>query len=160
MKITHLFIAGALMCAFTVAAQVPALPGPAIAGSVTADQLPQKARDLIERTYPDVTIRSINKEFDDGEYDVRLQNGVEMEFDAQGEILEIEADNGKVFTPEILKTLIPGKSYDRLKADGMLRRIEAIKFKKGKAIEVEVIRQRPVDAYIFDWDGNLVVIET
>lgn len=54
--------------------------------------LPNQARSFIENYFPDIEILSIIQEKDDGrkEYQVKLSNGTDMEFDESGAWISIE----------------------------------------------------------------------
>ena len=55
--------------------------------------LPQVIQDYITENYPDNTI--IEAEVDEDEYEVTLNNGVELEFDLEGNLLNVEDGNGE-----------------------------------------------------------------
>lgn len=158
MKLRHyvLALSAAILLPLTASSQ---LPGPAIAGTVTSDQLPEKARTMLKETFKESPVKRIVKDFADQEYDVRLADGIELEFNAQGDLLEIEAPDGLALSYDLIKALVPDKAWARLVSDGVTRRIDGIKFKKGRVVAVEIMHERPVDAYIFDWDGDLILLE-
>ncbi|MDX1762176.1 MAG: PepSY-like domain-containing protein [Christiangramia sp.] len=56
--------------------------------------LPQNILDYITENYPNNTIIEAEKE-DDGKYEVTLNNGVELEFDSEGNFLNAEDGNGE-----------------------------------------------------------------
>ncbi len=56
--------------------------------------LPQNILDYISENYPDNTIIEAEIE-DDGKYEVTLNNGVELEFDSEGNFLNAEDGNGE-----------------------------------------------------------------
>ncbi|NJW53079.1 PepSY-like domain-containing protein [Salinimicrobium oceani] len=60
---------------------------------IAIDDLPQAVRDYITANYPDYSIIEAEKE-DDGTYEVTLNNGLELHFDAQGNFLEADDHNG------------------------------------------------------------------
>ncbi len=55
--------------------------------------LPQVIQDYITENYPDNII--IEAEVDEDEYEVTLNNGVELEFDLEGNLLNVEDGNGE-----------------------------------------------------------------
>ena len=61
---------------------------------IAVSALPQVIRDYIAENYPDNTIIEAEKE-DDNSYEVTLNNGVELEFDADGNFVEAEDHNGE-----------------------------------------------------------------
>ncbi|SKB52976.1 Putative beta-lactamase-inhibitor-like, PepSY-like [Salegentibacter holothuriorum] len=56
-------------------------------------ELPQVIQDYIAENYPDNTI--IEAEVDEDEYEVTLNNGIELEFDLEGNLLSVEDGNGE-----------------------------------------------------------------
>lgn len=60
---------------------------------INPEDLPQVILDYIAENYPDSTI--IEAEKDDDEYEVTLNNGVELEFDLEGNFLSAEDGNGE-----------------------------------------------------------------
>ncbi len=60
---------------------------------IAVDDLPQAVRDYIAANYPNNSIIEAERE-DDGTYEVTLNNGLEIHFDAQGNFLEADDHNG------------------------------------------------------------------
>ena len=60
---------------------------------IAVDDLPQAVRDYIAANYPENTIIEAERE-DDGTYEVTLNNGLEILFDAEGNFLEADDHNG------------------------------------------------------------------
>ena len=60
---------------------------------IAIDDLPQAVRDYITANYPGNTIIEAERE-DDGTYEVTLNNGLELKFDAEGNFLEADDHNG------------------------------------------------------------------
>ncbi|TBW27827.1 PepSY-like domain-containing protein [Gramella sp. KN1008] len=60
--------------------------------NINPSELPQVILDYIAENYPDNSI--IEAEKDDDEYEVTLNNGVELEFDLEGNFLSEEDGNG------------------------------------------------------------------
>lgn len=60
---------------------------------IAASDLPQVITDYITANYPDNSIIEAEREDDDG-YEVTLNNGVELEFDAEGNLEEVNDQNG------------------------------------------------------------------
>ncbi len=59
---------------------------------IAPSELPQVILDYIAENYPDNTI--IEAELDDEGYEVTLNNGVELEFDLEGNLISVEDGNG------------------------------------------------------------------
>ncbi|MBR6138226.1 MAG: PepSY-like domain-containing protein [Prevotella sp.] len=62
---------------------------------ITADQLPAAAQSYVQKTYPGVgiTYAKQDKELFSTKYNVRLDNGLEIEFDGDGVPVDIDTDN-------------------------------------------------------------------
>lgn len=89
---------------------------------------------------------------------MELANGVDIDFNTKGDVLEIDAPDNAYLAPSVVKELLHRGAYGRLVKDGLADNVESIEFRKGKAVEVEVDIQGP-DTYIFDLDGNFIAIE-
>lgn len=133
-------------------------PGIAMAGSADVSQLPDKAKTFIKKHFKDVGVRTCEKYFAKGKYEVELANGVDLEFNTGGEILEIDAPDNIILANSVIKDILPHKAYTRLEKDGMLNSVESIEFKKGKVYEVELRISDP-DTYVFSPEGSFIAIE-
>lgn len=133
-------------------------PGIAIAGSADISQLPAKSQEFIKKHFKDVAVKTCEKFFAKGKYEVELANGVDLEFNTKGEIIEVDAPDNTILAPSVVKDILPHKAYSRLEKDGMTGYVEAIEFNKGKAYEVELSIPDP-DTYIFSPEGIFIAIE-
>lgn len=66
--------------------------------------LPPKSQEILVVHFPREVIATVEKE-DDGEYEVKLQNGVEIEFDSNGEWEEIDGHRGVIPATFILEVV-------------------------------------------------------
>lgn len=133
-------------------------PGIAVAGSEDYNQLPDKAKHFITKHFKNVGVKKCEKYFAKGEYEVELTNGVDIEFNLDGMVTEIDAP-GKTFLPEtVVKEILPHKAFTRLENEGLAGKVESIEFKKGRAYEVEIDIPDP-DTYIFDINGEFIALE-
>lgn len=146
----------------TAVAEVPDLngsnPGIVMAGSQNYSQLPEKARSFIEKHFKDVGVRTCERYFAKRKYEVELANGVDLEFDTKGNILEVDAPGNTVLPASVVKDVLPSKAYERLSKDGFNGMVEAVEFNRGKVYEVELNIPGP-DTYVFDIDGAFLAIE-
>lgn len=77
---------------------------------VTTDvnKLPAAAREMLNRHFPDLRVTSIKIDkdlFEAANYEVKLENGTEVEFNADGEWTEIDCKNNPVppfFVPQAI----------------------------------------------------------
>lgn len=65
--------------------------------AITIDRLPSAAKSFLSTYYPNVEILEILKDTDhkESEYEVKLRNGHEVEFNALGEWIDIDAPAGE-----------------------------------------------------------------
>ncbi len=133
-------------------------PGIAMVGSADISQLPDKAKSFIKKHFKDVSVRTCEKFFAKGKYEVELVNGVDLDFNLKGEIIEVDAPDNSVLSPSVIKDILPHKAYARLEKDGYINSVESVEFKKGKAYEVELKIADP-DTYVFSIDGAFIAIE-
>lgn len=146
----------------TVVAQVPVNvggnPGIVMAGSENYSQLPEKARAFIEKHFKDTGIRKCEKYFAKGRYEVELSNGVDLEFNTDGNLIEIDAPGDMRLPVAVVKDVLPSKAYERLVKDGFNAMVESVEFNRGKVYEVELNIPGP-DTYVFDINGVFLAIE-
>lgn len=148
MKLIRLALIAALMAAPAVAgAQVIPQGGPgiAVAGSVSDSSLPKDAKDFIAKHYADVKVASIEKNFLRTEYDVRLVNGVEIEFDGKGRFESISAPSGTVLAEEVVKGILPHKAYQHLKDNNLAGYVDEID-RDGRGFDVGLMLENPDEA--------------
>lgn len=163
----NLLIAAAAISAvaftgFSASAQAPQQydtnPGIVMAGSQDYSKIPGKAKKFIDKHFKGVAVRSCEQEFAKGKYDVELANGVEIEFNNNGDILEVDAPDNAYLSPAVAKDLLHDSAFGQLEKKGLLDKVESIEFKKGRAVEVSLDIPDP-DTYIFDIDGNVIAVD-
>lgn len=166
MKFKNLLSAAAvcalLFGAADAVAQVPDLngsnPGIVIAGSQNYDQLPEKAKAFVEKHFKDVGIKTCERYFAKGKYEIELTDGIDLEFDMKGNLVEIDAPDNTLLPAAVVKDIMPAKAYERLEKDGFSAMVESIELNNGKVYEVDLSLAGP-DTYIFDIDGVFIAIE-
>lgn len=133
-------------------------PGIVMAGSQQYSSLPEAARQFIEKHFKGEKATKCEQYFAKRKYEVELSNGVDLEFDNQGRLTEIDAPDGKWLSPHVVKGVLHSRSYHRLEKAGLADKVESIEFdKKGLQVEVELDTPGP-DTYIFDINGNFIDI--
>lgn len=62
---------------------------------ISVSALPQSIKDYISNNYPNAAILYTEEEYDDGQtiYEVKLDNGMELEFDSNGNLLSLDDDD-------------------------------------------------------------------
>lgn len=133
--------------------------GPAMAGSTSAANLPDKARKFIEKTGLDIV--ACEREFSTGEYEVKLQNGIDMEFSSQGNLLDIEAPDREVLGAGLIKEIVPGRLYDNIKELNALNRVESIEMTHGGGYKVEfmALQLGDIEDAYFSSTGEIIELE-
>lgn len=120
-------------------------PGIAVAGSVNDSDIPQAAKDFIAKFYPGQAVASVEKNFIRTEYDVRLVNGVEIEFNGKGKVSSIEAPGNTVLPDNVVQGLLPAKAYKHLKDSGFAGYVDEISLDR-RGYEVGLLIDNPDEA--------------
>lgn len=130
--------------------------GPVVSGSVSYDEMPSKARKFLERHCDGHAVVKLEKEFESGDFDVRLADGIDIEFNSKGNIVEIEAPEGYCLAPTLLKAVVPGKLYQLLDHNGFSESVSAVKHDRmGYRLDIA----DPVfDQVCYDPSGVLTMI--
>ena len=77
-------------------------------GQVNTDELPQNARDFINQNFSSETIDDVEKKdgikkyFNSEMYEVEFINGIKIDFDKEGEVTEIESEDGNAIPHNVL----------------------------------------------------------
>lgn len=108
--------------------------GPAVSGSVKT--LPKSALNFIVEYYPAAGITEMDKEFMTGNYEVKFEDGTEIEFDKNGKVIEIDADDS-IIPENVVKAVVTPNVYKQIKAKNQANCIESIE-KKGNGYKIEV----------------------
>ena len=110
-------------------ALITVLPAAAEDVEITFDQLPQKARNIILKAFPDTKIKKVDMERRASllQYEVKLAGGVKMQFSKDGSFTECECTKGPVpdiLIPAKIRTFVakefPGRSIRRIEHDNKL----------------------------------------
>lgn len=155
---TLLALAALLMLPVAINAQVPqGGPGLAVAGSLQPSQLPEKAQKFLTKYYPNQTCVSLMKDYEDNEYELRMSDGTQVTFRHDGTIDDIEAPRGQILPMEVVKAILPEKSFNHLNANGYLGLVEEIDYGR-KGYEVGLRGNSP-DEITYAVTGELVEID-
>lgn len=137
--LTTLFLAAAAVSApVALNAQQSVVPnrpiniggvGPATGESVK--MIPINGIRFIVENYPDEGIVSMDKEFASNTYDVKLTNGTEIDFNAQGNVIEIDAADNSTIPVEVLQAVMPAGAFQALQNDGIASNVESLEVTKG-----------------------------
>lgn len=132
-------------------------PGIAVAGSVNPSELPQKAQQFLTKYYPQQKCASLVKDFTDNEYELRMADGTEVTFFADGRIDDIEAPEGKILPLEVIRAILPEKSVRHLNDNGYLGMVDEIDY-KPTGYKVSLTTDAP-DDITYSVSGEVVEID-
>lgn len=122
--------------------------------NINISALPQSIKDYINNNYPNATILYAEKDYDDGQkaYEVKLDNGMELEFDSNGNLLSSDDDN--VPTSQLPQAIIDYVNNNH--PNNTIKEAE-IEFEDGqKMYKVEL--DNDMELY-FDMNGNFIKSE-
>jgi len=123
--------------------------------SINTATLPQAVLDYISTNYPDVTVKKSEIE-DNGNYEVKLNNGVELIFDAEGAFLGVDDDGGNNFDDTHLNiSELPQISLDFIATNYPNESIDEAELENNGNYEIELENEVTL---IFDIDGNFLGI--
>lgn len=117
---------------YTLLALMLVLPAAAEDIEIPFEQLPDKARNIILKAFPDTKIKKVEMERRASlmQYEVKLAGGVKMQFSKDGAFTECECEKGKVpdmLIPSKIKDFInkefPGREVRRIEHDNKLYEI-------------------------------------
>lgn len=130
--------------------------GPVVSGSVDFGSIPSKARKFLQKHCDGHAVVKCEKEYTSGDFDIELADGIEMEFDAKGNLVDIEAPENYSLSPTLLKACVPGKLYNLLDHNGFKGCVESVHHDSaGYRLEVA----DPVfEQVCFDSSGVLTLI--
>lgn len=152
------FAAAAMLLPVSAAAQSQSygnMPGIAVAGSTSQANLPELAKEFINKHYKNVSISKVEREFLDNSYEVELANGVEIDFNAAGELTSIDtSDEGAPLSEKVVKDILPHKAYKELKKLQQEKNVDEIEFNQGHLYEVSA-RSVHEDKYSYDIQENV-----
>ena len=138
-----LAVSGSVAMAQSASSGAPAVPpgytgiGPVVSGSVDYDNIPSKAKKFLAKNCDGAAVVKCEKVFTSGDYDLRLADGIEMEFDSKGNVVEVEAPSGYSISPTFLKEIVPGKLYRLLEHNGFSSCVETVtRDKQGYRLSV------------------------
>lgn len=132
--------------------------GPAISGSIEYTQIPLEARKFIDKHFRGLTVAACEKEFASGETEITMSDGTEIDFDAKGRWIEIDAPDGMAFDESLLRRFIPDRAYRELRHRKLAGNAESVKREKT-GYEVELAGGVTPNTYHFNKDGRLLRVD-
>lgn len=130
--------------------------GPVVQGSVSFESIPAKSRKFLQKNCDGHAIVKCEKQFASGDYEISLADGIDMEFDAKGNMSEIQAPDGYSLSSQLLRAVVPGKLYRLLVHNGFQQSVESVHHDKaGYRLEIS----DPVfDTVCYDSSGVLTLV--
>jgi hypothetical protein len=123
--------------------------------SIKTASLPQAILDYISTSYPDITVKKSEIE-DNGNYEVKLNNGVELIFDAEGSFLGIDDDGEHNFDDTHLNiSELPQILLDFIATNYPNESIDEAELENNGNLEIELENEVIL---IFDVYGNFLGI--
>ncbi len=116
---------------------------------ITVSQLPQTAREFLNAYFPKEEVSYAKTDLEDGDYEVRLENGVKIDFNKLGSWTDIE---GHVPLP---KGIVSSNIYNHVSQNFKKAKIVKIE-RNNKGFEIGLNDGREL---IFDLNGNFVKID-
>lgn len=115
------------------------------------NNLPTTAQDFINRHFSQASVEKVDENsnwqiWEDDKYEVMLSNGIELDFDENGNIIEIDNQNNEAIPMEVL----PSKVQSYLQANHANAKVVGWE-KQKKEQEVELADGTELE---FDTDGN------
>lgn len=130
--------------------------GPAVAEGVSNARLPKVARKYISEHFNGVGIAKADKDFLSGEYDVKMDDGTELEFNKEGQIIEIDAPDGYVLSLRILQSILPDRAIESLRSLKSVQFVTSVE-KTAIGYTAEIASNDDME-YQFNNHGELVSI--
>ena len=124
--------------------------------AVAPADLPQAIKDYVAANYSNLTITSASKE-NNGKYEVKLSNGTELEFDANGVFIRVEGnDNGNDGNVVVAPADLPQAIKDYVAANYTGLTITSASKENNGHFDVKLSNGTELE---FDAIGNFVKIE-
>ena len=100
--------------------------GTVVSGSVDYSSLPSKARKFLQKHCDGHAVVKCEKTFTSGDFQIALADGIEMEFNSKGELVDITAPRNYSLAPVLLKAVVPGKLFHLLEHNGFKNSVEGV----------------------------------
>lgn len=117
-RFRNLALACVLAISATALAQFPHFidtnPGIVESSSIAVAALPTRALFFIDTYYPDIDVRSMVEEYVPKIYQVTMDDGTFMEFDADGYLVKIDSPNDNTLPTALLKGELSKGAYEEL----------------------------------------------
>lgn len=124
---------------------------------VSYSKLPAKAKAFIETYFgSNPKTKEIEREVHGGKYSVELRNGYDLEFDSNGELIEIDSPDRTNLAAKIVKGVLPAKAVQYLQSENLINNVDGVKVFRNGDFLVDVETRGEDYKYRFDSSGNLL----
>ena len=131
--------------------------GPAIAGSVSLDQLSKEAREFLKKHFREGKVIDCEHEYDDNTYEVTMSDHMDIEFDSKGQWIEIDAFGRSVIPYNLVKKLLPGDAHRDIERRGLQQSVENIK-RSANGYKVE-FQSADIDDLRYNTHGKVLSVD-
>jgi len=105
--------------------------GPVVSGSADYSKMPSKAQKFLAKHCDGHAVVRCEKNYSTGAFSISLADGIDIDFDAKGNLISIVAPANYSLSPTLLKAIVPGKLYNLLVNNGFKSSIESISRSKA-----------------------------
>lgn len=114
--------------------------------------LPQNAKAFIDSTFSGIKVNRVKMDVGDGDYEVILKGGIEIDFRSNGEWESVKSRDG------VPASCVPTEVSNYVKANYPNRTIVKISRKKSGNVEIELGGIRDLEL-LFDANGKFIRID-
>lgn len=133
-------------------------PGIVVSGSCEYSQIPEEVRNFIHKHFKNNAVAACKRDYNPMEYEVRLDDGTQIEFDEKGRWTEIEAGRAGYIPAKLVKHLLPGNAYRKIEGLGVMPFVDEVHKLANGGYEVD-LNQDNLGDFKFDKHGRLVEFE-
>ena len=133
--------------------------GPAVSGSENYSQLPADAQKFLSTNYGASAVVRVQKEFSNGDFDVKLDNGVEIDFSAKGAVKEIDG-NRKALDVKVVKNILPANVMRAIASTTSGNDIEKIDVERNGVFEIEFAKSQQLRVKELKVDSTGKILKT
>lgn len=120
-----------------------------------ANKLPSDAKAFLRAYYGHKYLKDCEFNDDNGNYEVTMSDGTEVEFNSRGQVVEIEAADRQALSAAVIENILPSDAYAKLQEMGYASKIEKIE-KDRRGYDIDLVKGTAVSELFFARDGKLV----
>lgn len=130
--------------------------GPVVSISETMQSLPGEIKTFLSTYFPQAQATAIEMKTMAGYYDIKLDNGYDLEFQTSGAWKEIEAPGKTSINPGIVEALLPDIIYQDLKKNRVEDKVREMEFDAVKGYKIDTGKKKD---FYYDINGILLQIQ-